>query len=177
MSNVLKRIQENQRRKQAETPKDVSQGIVEQYLADLKEDTYEKAMMDLQNKLIQSANDAEIEGMQAKIVAMEIEKNAMGQLLSEAKSQVIQLDDLVKSLKAEIKTNSIAFEKQQGIVRDLEKAHQEKIHSLEMALIEAKKPAPIPQVIKQEPRPLPSFRFTPVRGPDGRTMHLTAEPI
>lgn len=179
MSNILKRIEKANRGKAAKAPESTEKAIVDQYLADIKEKAKDEARLEIENQLIEAANEAELEGARLKIESVQSEANTLRDLLANEKSQVAQLNDLVKSLKAELKNKSIALEEEENEYELTIKEMSDQIKALEMALIEEKnKPAPAPQIIKPEPQITPTgFKAIPNRGPDGRTIDVTLEPI
>ena len=179
MHSVLKRIEKANKDKAKPTPDTASKVIADQYIAEMKEEAREEARFEIQNQLINAANEAELEGALKQIKAMESEVNNLNNLLSNEKSQVTQLTDLVKSLKAEINNQSIAHKKTTDDHKTVVTSLQDQMKTLEMALLDEKtKPVPPPQVIQQEPRMVPvSFKAIPHRGIDGKTESVTLEPV
>ena len=177
MSNVLKRIKEVQRAKESKVPSQVTQDITDLYISDLKDKAYKKAHSEIQSELIESANQAELDGANTKIEAMRIETETVKNLLIQARSEATQANDLSKSLKAEVKLNSIALDELKEIHAKLMEEQKVIIRSLELAVIKAEsRPAPVTTQVYQ-PAPLPSFEFHPVRGQNGMIESVTATPI
>jgi hypothetical protein len=179
MSNVLKRIQAINAAKKAQTPVAQSQAIADKYIADIKEETRKEVEEELREQLVNAALQAELEGVKLESAALRSEVNIVKELLTNERSQVVQLSDLIKSLKADEKNKSIAHEEQKKEHEIAMKGLSEKIISLELALIEERsKPPPALQLIKPEARIAPSsFKVTHVRGADNRIMESKVEPV
>jgi hypothetical protein len=174
MSEILKRIQ--QARKE-EIPEEVNQGITDIYLSELREKEYKNAYSDLQNKLVEASNQAELDGSRLKIESLEIANQSTHDLLTEALSKIAKQDDLIMSMQADIRLNnehmSSAKEENENEMAE----YQDMIKTLQMSLVKAESGPTeiIREVTSQEP--LPSFTFTPVRGTNGMIETVTATPI
>lgn len=179
MSNVLKRMQAIQKARKTEAPAEATQVIADRYIADLEAKARKKAEEEIRHELIEAASAAELEGAIKKLDALQSEVNTLKELLTSERSQTAKLNDLLKAMKANEKMLSIDQEKDKSEHKALIKGLEEKIKTLEMALLEERtKPAPAPQIIKPEPRIMPtSFNAIPQRGADGKTVSVKLEPV
>lgn len=173
MSTVLKRMQELRKQRESAVPSGVAQDITDRYLSDLKQEYREKAFIELQNQLIETANKAELDSALDKIQSLESERALLNQMLNEARSKTVQLEDLVKSLNAKIEIDSISHEEKESEHCLIIKDYEDRLKQMEIALSQ---PPVIPAPIINQ-APVPSFEFTPVRGPDGRIESVSARPV
>lgn len=177
MSYVLKRIQEINKKKPDSTPAAVKDEMVSMYVADLEEKAREKAYADLCNQLIESADEAEEEAMEAKVSGLEKERDLLKNFLQTAQSEITQLKDLVKSLKANENQISIALRDAKKIVETERIEMTGRIHALEVELAAAKaKPAPVVSSPTITMPSLPEFELVPVRNSDGYIQSATVRP-
>lgn len=175
MSSILQRIREANKIRVETSENDVKTVVADQYIAEIKEKEREKVREEARKEFSDEAHQALLEAANTKLQAMEIERNSLNELLSQARSEAAQSKDLVNALKAEVKMLSITSEESKEEYHEAIELLNTRVQELELALVaERSKPVPAP-VIQQEP--LPSFEFTPVRGPDGRLEGVTAKPI
>lgn len=172
MSKTIQQILK-QKKKQAEVSENITQDIAERYLSDLKEKEYKRAYSELHQQLIESTNMAEMEAAKTQIQALMSERDTIKESLNYALSEVAQLKDLIKALRAEVKVLSEVEIEDDS--KELEEKELEIKQLKEELMRERNKPVPAPQIIKRDP--MPSFEFKPVRGPNGMIESVKATPI
>jgi len=177
MSKILQRIEDRKKAKASSMPSDVTNQIADKYVADLEQKAYEKAQLEIRHELMEVANEAEMEGYRQKIDAAAMEVETARMLLTQAQSETVQLNDLVKSLKAELNNNSIAMEDLVSEHKSAMKEQNQVIERLKDELNqERSKPIPVTPPIIQQSAPIPEFEFIPIKGMDGRIQSVTAKP-
>jgi hypothetical protein len=178
MSKILERIEARKKLKESAMPADVTNQIASQYVADLEQKAYEKAQKELRHELMELANESEMEGYQKVLDATRAEAETAKMLLAQAQSEIAELKDLSKSLKIEVNNNSITLDELENSHASAMREQGKVIKQLENELErERSKPAPVPQPIIQQPEPIPSFEFIPIKGMDGRIQSVTAKPV
>lgn len=178
MSNVLKRIQAAQKRELG-TIDSSAQNFMEQYVAELRAEERSTIEKELRQQLIESANSAEIESLRQQIASIQQEKNTVQETLIQARTDIGQLKDTINSLNSQISQMRDEAKMAEKEVEEPEdnSEYEDRIKMLENALAEAAKKPPTIITKEAKQNPLPSFEFIPVRGPDGRTVSVTAKPI
>lgn len=167
---TLKRLQDILSEK--ETPTQIVSDLTNQYIADIKAKAKADAEQEIKQLLIKSAESAETEGLTAKIEGLERENAALQSSVDQAKSQIAQLTDFVKSLQANI-SELEAYEpmEQEPCGHEIMMAGKDaRIQDLEQKLLNVK------PVIQANPVPI-SFEFEPVRNENGLIRSVTAKPI
>lgn len=177
MKHLIDRFEEQRQAQATQVPASISSELTARYLADIEAKAYEKAKAELHNLLITTANQAEMEGLRAKLDAMQIAHDNTKRMLEEAQSQSAQLRDQVKAFQAGDSVSQQNISSMREMHQSQMKGKDDRIRELELALAKAEsRPISKSTPVINNPKPI-AFEFEPTRGPNGIIQSVTAKPI
>ena len=161
--------------KQSKIPDQIASDLTNQFIADIHAKARAEADHEVKELLVVAAEQSENESLMAQIEGLRRDHESMILILSQSKSQVVQLNDLVKALRAEVSVLEAKPSIDCGHAQVIA-ARDARINDLEQRLMQAPPSPPPPQVFAPNPIPM-SFEFEPIRNENGFIKSVTAKPV